>query len=76
MRQITRKHGGASVIPIARAQKKQVRIEMGVDAERGCIFFRMSGTDPTVALTADRAEEMAVDLQNFVYELRNGGKIL
>lgn len=75
MRKITRNHGGASVIPMARAQKKQVRIEMGVDEAKECIYIRMSGTDPCVAMTADRAEQLAVDLQQFVFELRNGGRV-
>lgn len=64
----------APVIPLHRAgQKRQVAIEMGVDAAKGCIYLGMSGKDPRVGLTADRAEQIAVDLMQFVHELRNGG---
>ena len=68
MRRITR-DGGASVIPLERLHRS---LEMGIDAELGCIFLDTSGR---YRMTADQAEEVAVSLMHFVHELRNGGRI-
>ena len=66
--------GMAKVIEIARKQR-EVRTEVGVDAAKNCIYIKMSGVDPCVAMTAERAEVFAQSIMEFVYELRNGGQI-
>ena len=69
-----RKLGKASIAKVI-PMRRQVSLEIGVDEAKGCIFVKMSGHDPCIALTADKAEAIAADLQCFVYELRNGGKL-
>ncbi len=75
MRKLIREGKGPNIAKVIPISSKQVKIEMGVDEEKNCIYLKMSGFNPCVAMTAERAEELAVDLQNFVFELRNGGRI-
>ena len=65
----------ADVIALDSKRKREVRIEIGVDDAKKCIYIKMSGPDPCVAMDADRAEVFAQSLMEYVYELRNGGAI-
>jgi len=77
VRKIVQKHGAASVIPLRAAQPEQVCIELGIDEDEDVLFMRMSrgGIQLAVGMTADRAEAFAVDLMQFVHELRRGGLV-
>lgn len=67
----------ASVIPPRAHQPEKVHVELGVDAATQCIALRMSRGNVLlgIGMTADRAEELATDLMQFVHELRNGGVV-
>jgi hypothetical protein len=67
----------ANIIPFAKpGDKRECSVEVGIDEKKGCIYLRMGGVGgPCVAMTADRAENFAAHLQNFVFELRNGGAL-
>lgn len=67
-----------TIIPIDQAgQRRMVRLEMGIHEARGCIYIKLSqdGRELDIGMTADQAEARAGDLMQFVYELRNGGKL-
>ena len=78
MRQRTAlQRGSARVIPMDRAGiKPKARIEAGVlvDAEGNGegVYIETHGR---YRMTADQAETFAADLMQFVFELRNGGKL-
>jgi hypothetical protein len=78
MRQRTAfQRGSARVIPMERTGiKPKARIECGVivDAEGNGTGVYVE-THGRMRFTAEQAESFAADVQNFVYECRNGGKL-
>ncbi len=65
----------ADVIALDSKRKREVRIEMGVDEAKKCVYIKMSGVEPCVAMDAERAESFAQCLMEYVHELRNGGQL-
>jgi hypothetical protein len=77
VRKVTREHGGASVIPLARAIRRLPKLEVGVTPEGDGMYVHLDegASKLTFRMSADQAEDFVTDVMQFVHELRNGGKL-
>lgn len=70
--------GGPARAALAKAAGRppEVRLEIGVvETPGGKAYVGIKLGAEQVILSADRAEELAVDLRNFAIEVRNGGAL-